>query len=315
MLRDDVSTRLRLQAPRLLLASMLALILSGCVSTTERQERRQQLAIERGAAVLSVRTDADSLAAAGVLQLERQPQTALALIARATNAGSERPDLFWLQAQTCQSTKACDPEPAAARLRQLDPANGASWIISLTRADAVNDAVARDTALKAIGESQRIDIYWTTLVSRLSSAASHDTRTSLPVALTAVMGEIAAVGIPTYSPLSKACASERLAVDQTLETCRALSRALLHGDTYITEMFGIAIAKRVWAADSTEWQAAGEASRRYNYVSEKSRHIDETHTAAGAARFVSMLAQNRREQDFSRARLIASGMNPDPPAP
>ena len=115
MFRDDVLAKLKRRAPRLVLAIMLAPILSGCVGTTEREERRQQRTIERGAAVLSSRTDADSLAAAGVLLLEKKPKIAAALITRATTVDSERADLFWLQAQTCESTKACDPEPAAAR--------------------------------------------------------------------------------------------------------------------------------------------------------------------------------------------------------
>jgi hypothetical protein len=80
-------------------------------------------------------------------------------------------------------------------------------------------------------------------------------------------------------------------------------------------MFGIAIAKRVWSTDSTEWRAADEAKRRYNYISEKNRDTDETDSTEGAARFVSMIGQYRREQDFFRARLIAIGLSPDPPAP
>jgi hypothetical protein len=39
---------------------------------------------------------------------------------------------------------------------------------------------------------------------------------------------------------------------------RGIAKALQNGDTYITKMIGVAIAKRVWPEDSPEWKAAAE---------------------------------------------------------
>jgi len=46
------------------------------------------------------------------------------LIARAVDVAPDRPDLVWLQAQVCQQSPPCDPEPIERHLRELDPSNG-----------------------------------------------------------------------------------------------------------------------------------------------------------------------------------------------
>jgi hypothetical protein len=264
------------------------------------------------ATALVKQTDADSLAAAGLLSLPSRPDDSLALIGRAIAAAPERPDLVWLQAQVCQEVTRCDPEPIERHLRELDPSNGAGWMGALARANSSRNDEAIDAALAAMGHSDRVDIYWTTLIARLSRATAQTRTISLEEADLVIIGVLAAQAIPAYSGVSNACKGERLQRAEINEACRDVAGAFERGDTYITEMIGIAIAKRVWPAASPEWKAAAEARRVFEYRSKFWPALD-TRDMSHAEEYLTLCAQNRREQDVLLAQLIAEGKNPNPP--
>jgi hypothetical protein len=297
-------------------ALVLPLFLSGCASSPWDQDIAMERRMERAAAVLEQRADADSLAAAGVLRAQKHPDIALSLFVRATTAAPERADLIWLQAQACQRQPPCDPEPVEARLRALDPSNGIGWMGALTRADSSHNDGAKDAALIAIGQAERVDIFWTVLIGRLSDAAARSNKIPLPSAIVAMTGTVSIMTIPSYSAASNACKGDRLNRSEVIEICRTVAAAFRRGDTYITEMIGIAIEKRVWPADSSQWQDAVEARRVYEYRSKvwADSSEDWTWDMRAAEKYIFLLAQHRREQDLFRAQLIEAGKNPDPPA-
>src|SRR5579859_2447202 len=134
-------------------------------------------------------------------------------------------------------------------------------------------------ALAAIGNSDRVDIYWTTLIARLSRVTERTKTMSLSEAEVLVIGFLAAQAIPAYAAASNACKGERLQRAEVVEVCRGVAKAFERGDTYITEMIGIAIAKRVWSEDSPEWKAAAEARRVYEYRSKFWATLDLTNTS------------------------------------
>ena len=284
---------------------------SGCATTPDAQTQNAEMRMQHAADLLSSRTDADSLAAAGLLNLVKHRDRSLHLIEQATADAPERPALVWLQSQFCQAEPACDPEPMEERLRVLDDRNGAGWIGALTRANRANDEQAKSAALAAISRSERLDIYWTTLVARLSRATAKTEAVSLTEAEISVIGILAAQAIPAYQVLSNACKGERLTREGVVEVCRGIANALQHGDTYITEMMGIAIAKRVWPENSLQWIEAVEARRSWEYRA----HIlsdSDAWNAAHTDEYLTLCAQNRREQDVYEAELIARGKNPNP---
>jgi hypothetical protein len=82
------------------------------------------------------------------------------------------------------------------------------------------------------------------------------------------------------------------------------------GDTYLTEMIGVAIAKRVWPENSAEWNAAVDARRVYDY---RSKLFSALQGEKFAKEYLALCAQNRREQDVFLALLIKDGKNPNPP--
>src|SRR5882757_2717019 len=155
-----------------ILAIVLPTLLLGCAMSSSARLPAADRHIARTATVLANTTDADSLAAAGVLNLLTHHDQSLSLLYQATAAAPTRADLVWLQIQICQAVLPCDSEPMERHLRQLDPANGVTWMNALVRADLSKNDAEKDAALEAISRSDRVDIYWTTLVAHLSRAVA-----------------------------------------------------------------------------------------------------------------------------------------------
>jgi hypothetical protein len=184
----------------------------------------------------------------------------------------------------------------------------------LARASAANDTAGTDAALTAISHSDRLGTYWTTLVARLSGAVAATKKMSLVMSEVSVIGLVAAETIPAYQVITTPCKGERLQQPGVIEVCRGVAKALQNGDTYITEMVGVSIAKRVWPEDSTEWKAAAEERRTYDYRSKLYPRV-ELHSFKDAEKYLAFCTQNRREQDVLLAQLMAAGETPTPPPP
>ena len=294
---------------------VLTVFLIACATSPEAQLSQAERHSERAIVELAKKADADSLAAAGLLSVRGHRDHSLALFDRAVAASPARPELVWLQAQNCRAAPPCDPEPMERQLRALDPPNGAGWLGALARADSQNDAGAKDVALAALGRSQRVDVYWTTLVAGLSRAVAETKTMSLREAEVVIIGLLAADAIPAYRVASNACKGERLQRVEVTETCRDVAQAFEQGDTYITEMIGITIAKRVWPEQSVEWKAASDARQVFEYRSKLTTKLEaDWPNEREAETYLALCGQNRREQDVSRALLIRAGLRPDPPA-
>jgi len=235
-------------------------------------------------------------------------------MAKASALAPDRADLLWLHLQVCRAAPPCDPQPLEQRLRVLDPPNGAGWLGALARASTAQDDQARDAALLAISRAERMDLYWSVLVKHLAGALTSAKALNPSEAGVAVIGVLSARVIPPFVTVSKACNGERLEHPDVVEVCRGVAQAFQHGDTYITEMLGTNIAKRVWPAGSAQWQAADQARHVYEY---RSRLISQLGATQGPGVVVTLLTfyeRNRREQDAQGAFLTASGKSPDPPA-
>jgi hypothetical protein len=292
---------------------LLTLLLPAC--TTARTQQRH---FNQAVTGLAQRTDADSLAAAAVLSSFTRPQprpdTAYALLGGAVAAAPERADLAWLSIQFCRDIPACDPEPEVQRLRLLDPSNGAGWLNAVTRANAADDEAAKIAALSALARTERVDIYWTTLIVHLTRALAATHLVPLNQALGDVMGAVGGRAHPAYMPTLSLCKGERLDNDEVLQDCRRVASAFEQGDTFLTEIIGLTIAQRVWPADSPEWKAAEEETRvaRYRMRTASNYALHSWHGARWARQYLSLCEQNRREQDVHLGEIIRAGQNPDP---
>jgi hypothetical protein len=297
--------------PRLVLVFCLLSLLA-LPASAETQEAKSARRTEETIAALTRMTDPDSLAAAGLLSLDKHRGQSLPLIARAIDASPRRADLVWLQIETCQKVSLCDPEPMEQHLRELAPSNGAGWFGSLARADAAKDDDARDAALKAIGHSERVDIYWTTLTAHLSRAAARTGKMSLEQASTSIIGYLAAEAIPAYSSASAACKGDRLLRAEIVESCRGVGKSFQRGDNYLTESIGHSIAKRLWPEDSPDYKSAAEARRVIDYRSKLVMKLNQRGEKA-IEEYITLCEKYGREQDVFLAQMIAAGENPNPP--
>lgn len=283
-----------------------------CASSGGPLAKAQQRTDQAIAALMKM-TDPDSLAAAGLMSIGSYGDQSLHFLALAIAAAPDRPDLLWLQAMRCSELPPCNPTPLEQRLRELDPTNGAAWWAAMARAAVTHDSEGTDTAIAAISHSQRVDIYWTTLIAHLSRAVANTKKMSLEESEVAVIGYLAAEAIPPYQYVSTSCKGERLQQQGVTESCRGVATALQNGDTYMTEMIGVAIAKRVWPEESPEWKAAAEERRVYDYRSKLYSKF-ESRTISHPGEYLTLCAQNRRESDLFAAQLIAAGYDPNPPA-
>ena len=291
-----------------------AFLLHGCASPEAKWAKAQRMALH-AVPYLEERADADSLAAAATLEFSKEPIHALALMARASGLSTARPDLVWLQLAFCLDTSGCDPEPIENHLRAIDSNNGVGWLGALERADSSGNESARDTALIAISRTERVDTYWTTLISRLVGAAIQDKKMPLETASALIIGVLSARAIPRYTPASKSCKGDRLQRIDTVDICRRVASALQRGDTILSEMIGNAITIRVWPPNSEEFLAATASKRVYNYRSDLYLKLITGPKAAVAStqEYLMLCSIHRREQDVLRAQITAAGGIPDPP--
>lgn len=299
--------------PARLSSCILVLACSACaLNSSDAKIAKAQKHTEQVVAALMQMADADSLAAAALMRNDRHGTESLHLLVRATDAAPHRADLVWMQALLCAQVTTCDPLPVERRLRELDPTNGAGWWRALNRAAAANDTEATTAALGAIGHSERFDIYWTTLVAHLGRAVVKTKMMTIADSEATIIGYVAAQAIPAYQYIPVNCKGDRLQQPGVIEVCRGVAKALQNGDTYTTEMIGVAIAKRVWPENSPEWNAAVEERRVYAYRSQFYPKLT-PRLVAHPGEYLTLCAQNRREQDLLAAQLIAAGRNPNPP--
>jgi hypothetical protein len=177
---------------------------------------------------------------------------------------------------------------------------------------AAQDSDGTDAVLTAISHSERVDIYWTTLIAHLSRAVAKTKTMSINESEVTVIGYLAAQPLPPYQTIVTRCKGERLQQPEVIEVCRDVAKALQNGDTYLTEMVGVAIAKRLWPEDSPEWKAAVEERRVYTYRSQFYQKLA-LRSMMHPGEYLTLCAQNRREQGLLAAQLIAAGINPNPP--
>jgi beta-lactamase regulating signal transducer with metallopeptidase domain len=319
---SDLSTRIRSvldhmrprgRAGKLMIActalvAVVALAVLAPLRLTATAEKR----MDRAAELLANLADADSQATAGLLNTHKHPDQSLRLVAQASLMAPERADLVWLHIGLCEAIASCDPEPLESRLRILDEKNGAGWLGALARASKRGDEEAKAAALVEIARSERMDIYWTTLVARLSPRVASTRTAPLYEAQTWVIGGLAAVAIPGLGDMSDACKRERLTQDDVVGACRGVANSLLNGDTYIIESIGASLAMRAWPENSPKWVEANEAQRIFGYRARFMGGDGDAWIRAHASDFLDLNEQHRREQDVLKAVLIEIGRNPNP---
>src|SRR5689334_11354734 len=115
-------------------AALLLLIVASasvCAAAEPPDTEALERAMSQASSILAERTDPDSLAAGALFTAITDATRAEQLAARASAAAPKRAELLWLHAQLCKDVPACDRKPIDAKLRALDPQNGAVLLPAL----------------------------------------------------------------------------------------------------------------------------------------------------------------------------------------
>jgi hypothetical protein len=300
-----------------LTAAILVLLAGACASDGRGKTDAFETRVARNVAQLTQAGDADSLAAAAEFSRlgNDGPVQQLRLLERATALAPQRADLLWLKVMVCTHTEGCDPAPFAEALHKLDPGNGAAWAPLIDRATKLNDAAAVHRYLAAMGGSPRFDLYWNTRIAHLTNALIKVDAHDAGMALMNVTGMEAAVSIPVFKNITGACRGDALQDEERLMTCRGIVGAMLEGDTYIVEMVGASLAKRLWPEGSAAYSAAAGAWRVAQYrIRARGRLEYKLMHKRDALECLSLMQSHRTEQDLTEAILSRAGVSAMPPA-
>ena len=296
-------------------ALVAASLLSTSACTTQASYQRQ---IKHTHDLLLQAGDPDSLEAAAFLVGlgKDQPGERLEAFARADASAPDRPDLVWLHLEACSHVPSCATAALESRLQALDPENGAGWAISLRDATNSNDAPRLQTLMFGMARAKRFDIYWNTIVLRTSRALIGTGTMESDQAVVLAYGVGAALAIPSYQKISATCKGALQGPPDRLEECKHWAAMLRNGDTYLTEMIGVLIAKRSWPETSSEYKDAVAARRIARYRMDVGFKADEKLgiNRKWADLTLKLLAETRTEQQVALGVIEAAGLNPMPPA-
>ena len=270
---------------------------------------------------------ADSLAAAAVLKQfgEETDSGSYPLAARAVQLAPQRRDLAWLAVRLCAGSSDCNDAEPEKHLHDVDPGNGVGSTGALSRAQRKNDAAAIDSALAAIGSSERFYVYFSPLVAatatELAAMQHHGpgqpSGKQIASATLEMMGVIASSVLPPSQSFSVSC--KGVALEQVagrLERCRRAAEAFARADTFIAEGLGLSLQQQLWPLESPEGRAIGARRRVFQYRLEEysrlnisSAKIDEFPVDA-----LNEFRSHEREQDVALAYFAKAGVPADPPA-
>ncbi len=302
----------------LVLSGLVLLLCTGCAADGARQVAAYERRNQRTTTALLAAGDADSLGAAALLGQwpKADPAERLTLISRAVAAAPDRPELIWLYIGACIQVESCEPTPLATQLQRVDPANGAASLASIGRAGKPSNAPAVGKSLSAIATSMRFDTYWNSTIVHTTNAILRTKTMDLRTAFTATIGAAAAMAIPSYQAIANACKGESLKDPDLAATCRQVASVMRRGDTFITEMIGVTIAKRVWPEGSAEFLDAASAKRVAHYRIDTDGKISFHHlwSSQYVARRLQLMTEIQTEQEVNLAEIIDARLSPNPPS-
>lgn len=282
------------------------LMLTAC-SSTPRQAAAPRPHVGK------VGADHWALAAVEAMQIKGDGALALANIQRAVQAEPKRADLTWLWVSLCLRANGCAPEAIEMRLRKLDPGNTAVWLAPLARAQADKDARSEAEILETIGKGERFDVYWNSLLWRLTqvraSVAPKEQRLPTTAALNDVAKMLSAVILPSLQPFASACSSDRVRQSAVAARCKQVAKVLENGDSYAAEAIGLGIEQRIYPEGSPEGVALADRIQNLRYRRDTAAAVIESQVEREkfSLQYLELLKKLRREQDVTDAILRWSG--------
>lgn len=243
---------------------------------------------------------------------------ALAHIEQAVQRAPQRPELLWLNMRICMNVPGCESSGLEARLRKLDPDNGAVWLGALLRAQARKDARAQDEILEVMGKADHVNVYWTTLVAQLTPVVSRSpvarsvpqaAPTVLTNALNITIGYLSRLDTPALTAVATACDAQQVREPGRRVRCDRVARVLQRSDTTLAEGIGLGIAQRLAVPSSLDLMHVIEKINTLSHQSQTAGEIvaSQVEQEKFAEQMLKLMSQLGREQDVSKAILRWAG--------
>jgi hypothetical protein len=223
-------------------------------------------------------------------------------------------------------TAGCEPEPLEARFRKLAPDNGVVWLGPLARAQARQDKRVSDQILEAMSHAQRFDLYWTTLIWRLSEARlakspPPGTPGASPQPLTQALDvtteALSSAVVPAFKPVTAACTIESIQDPTTRTRCDRIAQAMQRSDTTLVEGLGLGLAQTLSTPGTPGAVVLDERVSALGYRSQAAGAVMRSQVEHDkfSQQMIELMKKLPREQDVSLAILRWAGqpLLPDQP--
>ena len=200
------------------------------------------------------------------------------LLAQALAMGADGLDHLAVAVYYCGNSAECGAHRPAQRMAELEPDNGANWLLAIEEANSPQTEVLLQRAAAA----QRFDDHFGRVV-RVTLEAVRSAEAPLPAALRLAAARLAPdvperevvgyfvvwwMSIPAWSRLLEACSEEGVARAGTpaVADCAAVGhRAAYEAGSLLANLIGSTIIRRVQPGGAEAWHAR-ELRRHYVYV-------------------------------------------------
>lgn len=294
---------------------VLVLLLSGCASSPPQQGGT-------AAPIAGDSNEVDQMAANALAlwgtDARANGSQALMQIQRAAKAAPERPEIQWLYLRICIEVPGCEPQPIETQMRKLDPGSGSVWLGPLARAQARGDARAEEQILEVMTKATHFNIYWTTLIARLSpplsrtpvaTSVAQPVPTPLTNAVNATIGWLSSLATASFKAVSTACDEQHVREPATRVRCEQIAQALQKSDTTLAEGMGLGIAQRLAIPNSANAQQLSAKVRTLRHQNQEAGTIVAAQVEKDkfSEQMLKLMAQLKKEQEVSRAILRWAG--------
>jgi hypothetical protein len=267
--------------------------------------------------------DADALVTAAALS-KGSPDDAgksVGLLDRAMAIAPQAADIGLLDVILCRMQPGCDMLSREARVRGIDPHNGAVWMAALHDAATHADQVRVDEALSNMARSTHFNFHFSSIGRRFiaglnrvpASPGNPADLADTPEAQRQeqAMAMVAALAMPALQDLMHACKPGSAASDARRKTCRDIATSMEHGDSLVANIAGLRLHE--WTArDAGDHAEAMAQRRRLQWRMNQLGTITGTPALPTTKEITTMLA-HEREIDGIDAMLTDAGKPLDPP--
>ena len=175
--------------------------------------------------LLSESDDPEYLLAAALMDFDRDEQTESPLLARAIAQLPDHPVALWHRLQHC-TNESCDRGEIARAAVAADPTNGLLWLEIASGHLRDGDRHEAERALRRAIASSRFDTYFIDYAELIERGLAASTDFDYPNRIVFGIGVAAAVAIPSFGDVSRACQSEENDAVVWVPLCEELGRSM-----------------------------------------------------------------------------------------